>query len=505
MRLTRRRKAEDVLRQALEVVALFFMGAPVAAQPELLDLGPVPGANPFSVSVSGLSGDGSTVCGFAALDNEYRAFRWQAASGYVFLPVLGPNQSSESWSYAFDVSATGAVAVGASSSLDGSRAVSWGPAGMTNLGASTAQAVNATGSVIVGVSGNMAVRWAGSMQSLGFLPDTNVSIAADVSANGIVVVGHCLTNSSLSERAFRWTPSGGMLDLGQLPGWTNARATAVSGNGAVVFGNSGSRVFRWTQAQGMQDIAPGDTVYAANGDGSVAIYQSVFGPMIWRSGVNSVRSFAFSHGLDLTGWSINTAEGLNNEGSAVAGVAIHDGQWRAFLLRGLCTQSPSILGAPQIITRCVPATVILEASATGVALTYRWQVESPLGSGIWANLVDGPWAGGLLIGTTLPTLQLTATAPIATTNFRCSVSNPCGNATTNLIRLTVVALAGDFNLDGIVAMADLELIAPCFGGPGAANSGCTATQFGAADFDDDSDLDMADIAQLQRVVGTICD
>jgi probable HAF family extracellular repeat protein len=67
-----------------------------------------------------------------------------------------------------------------------------------------------------------------------------------------------------SERAFRWTASGGMQDLGHLGGGYS-EAYGVSADGSVVVGWSyiaagGHRAFRWTASGGMEDL---NTTYAS--------------------------------------------------------------------------------------------------------------------------------------------------------------------------------------------------------------------------------------------------
>jgi probable HAF family extracellular repeat protein len=82
-------------------------------------------------------------------------------------------------------------------------------------------------------------------------------MCSDVSANGSAVVGWTtLFGGGL--RAFRWTPTGGIVNLGTLGG-NFSEAVGVSADGSIVVGwakdSSGKfRAFRWTQQDGMRSL-----------------------------------------------------------------------------------------------------------------------------------------------------------------------------------------------------------------------------------------------------------
>ena len=179
-------------------------------------------------------------------------------------------------SYAYDVSADGAVVVGGAENAAGQwRAFRWTAlGGMQDLGTlgccdSRANGVSADGAVVVGGAENAAwqrraFRWtaSGGMQDLGTLGGL-ASWAYSVSADGSVVVGWAL-NAAGQERAFRWTELGGMQDLGTLGGLASW-AYSVSADGAVVVGSAQNaaghwHAFRWTASGGMEDL---NTTYAS--------------------------------------------------------------------------------------------------------------------------------------------------------------------------------------------------------------------------------------------------
>jgi probable HAF family extracellular repeat protein len=109
---------------------------------------------------------------------------------------------------------------------------------------STAWAVNADGSVIVGVGMNStfqieAFRWeAGAMTGLGINLGFLSSHALGVSADGAVIVGYQETASG-TQHAFRWTQATGWAGLGGLTSpSSDSVARGVSADGAVIIGDA---------------------------------------------------------------------------------------------------------------------------------------------------------------------------------------------------------------------------------------------------------------------------
>jgi len=163
--------------------------------------------------------------------------------------------------------------------------------GGNSPGHGAAADVSADGKVIVGESSSGSVyseafRWTAEfgMEGLGDLPGGDFSsTATGVSANGTVIVG--VGHSELGSEAFRWMADTGMIGLGDLPGgFFGSGATAVSSNGNVIVGAGDSELsggsieaFRWTEALGMQplgDLAGGSfesAAFGVNSDGSVVL------------------------------------------------------------------------------------------------------------------------------------------------------------------------------------------------------------------------------------------
>ncbi|MCA2665657.1 MAG: hypothetical protein IM486_14370 [Microcystis sp. M114S2] len=92
----------------------------------------------------------------------------------------------------------------------------------------------------VSVSGDEAFRWTQTtgIVGLGDLPGGIFnSSATAVSANGSIVVGRGGVISVNNSEAFRWTQATGMVGLGDLPGGSfNSIAWGVSADGSVVVG-----------------------------------------------------------------------------------------------------------------------------------------------------------------------------------------------------------------------------------------------------------------------------
>jgi probable HAF family extracellular repeat protein len=277
-------------------------------------------------------------------------------------------------SYAYDVSADGAVVVGHAYNVAGqTRAFRWtASGGMQNLGTlpggnwSWADGVSADGAVVVGWAHNAAgqpraFRWtaSGGMQNLGTLPGGNWSWAYGVSADGTVVVGEA-RNAEWQWRAFRWTASGGMQDLGTLGGyWSGARG--VSADGAVVVGwaeNAGRliRAFRWTASGGMQDLGtlPGGNwseAYGVSADGAVVVGVATNAAGDYRAfrwtasggmqdlGTLPSRSWSWAHGVSadgsvVVGWAETTAGELAFRWTASGGMEDLNTTYASLLTNG---------------------------------------------------------------------------------------------------------------------------------------------------------------------------
>lgn len=334
-----------------------FFGAllNISAGTSFTGLGDLPGSS-FHSSAADVSGDGSVVVGFSYSLNGQEAFRWTSGNGMV---GLGDFPAGSFISRAEATSADGSTIVGDGSSSNGSEAFTWTTGGgMGNLGSlpggfySFAHGVSSNGSAVVGYgnssSGTEAFRWTvgSGMVGLGdFVGGNFDSLAEAVSDDGSVVVGYGSTADGWE--AFRWTFSGGMVGLGTLPGGTFSRAWGVSSDGSVVVGHgnssNGLEAFFWNQSNGMQGL--GDLVGGSfwsvaedvSSDGSVIVGYSYSDSgkeaFVWdeSNGMRSLKSVLEGSGVDVTGWTLSTAEGISDDGSVIVGSGTNpDGNPEAF-------------------------------------------------------------------------------------------------------------------------------------------------------------------------------
>lgn len=255
----------------------------------------VPGISNSASSARGVSDNGSRVVGSSFWQGNHRAFVWiEGATGGVAgneqmyelsgLPG-GYNRSS-----AQDISGDGRYAVGWS---DGAGSVEiatrWNLDPLETGGTATAENLGA----LTGMIGN--------------------SWASATSADGSVVVGWS-TDVDGRFRAFRWMEGGTngvasnvqMMDLGSLGGQYSS-AESVSRDGRWVVGISSDEddldlAFRWSESTGMESVAD----------------------WLGRQGVST------------TGYRLEQALGISDDGTVVVGQMSNDqGDWFGYLARGL--------------------------------------------------------------------------------------------------------------------------------------------------------------------------
>lgn len=299
------------------------------APPKFRGLGDLTGGD-FSSRASDTSFDGSVVTGWShsASGEPWEAFRWTANTGMV---PLGDLPGGSYASTASGISADGHVIVGSSHSAAGEpwEAYRWTQnSGLIGLGDLTAGpfysagvATSADGAVVVGCASSDAqcgdaYRWT---QDTGMV-DLGFQTAADVSADGAVVVGQ--TSSDI----VRWALDSGIEVLG--PGYSQA----VSADGEFVVGKSGDEAFIWSRdrsflALGDLPGGPVDSVardVSADGSVIVGVGASALGDeaFIWTAagGMHNLKAVLANHlGLGVDGWTLTEAVAISGDGQTIVG------------------------------------------------------------------------------------------------------------------------------------------------------------------------------------------
>ena len=382
-------------------------GAAAAHAQTIHEVPPIPGGG--LTRVYAVNANGTAAAGFSedASSND-RAIRWTLSGGTQNMGLL-PGGVFNSYAQAIDSTGTILAGYGDSGST---RAFRWTTTGGYQLlpivtgFASFNQAYGMTpsGVIVVGGSGipsERAFLWnstsPGSSLNLSVLAGQTSSSARAVSADGSIVVGFSGT------RAFSWASLGGMQDLGSLPGMVWARAEAISANststnfgGTVIVGryNTGGGTelgFRRTVASGMVALpllSVNTTALrprAVNGDGTVIIGQAVdpavggFGSFVWTPALASkpLAAHLTSRGVNLAGWQLTDATGVSADGTAMCGLGLFNSTPRGWVVRNLpCPSFNSPIGAIGD-NGCVGGGVVMgvnwsiQVGATG-SVTFRW-------------------------------------------------------------------------------------------------------------------------------------
>lgn len=257
---------------------------------------------------AGLSYDGGTVVGWA--DDESKT-EWTPAFQRIGSPVVSLREfmrpDTEDSVAATDVTADGQTILGwGYSTTRQSESFFYddvhGLRYISDLTGDTrpmlAQAISADGSVVTGYIVTELASWPYEIVEA-FLYDAEHGIrglggldgmpagswAKDISADGSTVVGWA--ESASGQQAFLYQDDIGMKALGMLPSrWpTTSEATAVSGDGSIVVGRSETQAF---------------------------IYDAV-------NGMRPLRDYLMDLGLDLSGWWLDSATAISDDGLTIVG------------------------------------------------------------------------------------------------------------------------------------------------------------------------------------------
>ncbi len=282
-------------------------------------------------SATDISGDGRVVVGNAGGG----IFRWTASGGTQLFDFVYPTSPHTNYDGSSVVGAnrrwTPATGV---QQIPNLQYIDWG---------SNANAVSDNGSIIVGSVDLDGFRWDGPS---GPPKSTGGAVPTDISGDGKVIVAY-LNNAQMWRQETGWVP------LGQLPNESFGLATAVADRANVVVGVSYggtttvARAWRWTPTSGMVDLigfggSPRQSeAWDVSADGAIVVGNS--GQLnqtqasIWAQhlGMLPLQEWLIAnHVTGLTGWQLTTATGVSADGRSIVGQGTNpNGQAEAWLVR----------------------------------------------------------------------------------------------------------------------------------------------------------------------------
>lgn len=338
---------------ALAALAMGLAVAPSAAQPE-----------PSFRSMGFLGSSGVTAANAVSRDGLWavgqstgsRGFLWSDTTGMVQLGA-GPNNSNPVSSLPFGVADGGGVVVGSRQVGAGNPfPIRWThEGGMENLGFlpggtnfGRATAVSGDGEIVVGFSnlpaGPEAFRWTREtgIKGLGHLPGHNYSLATAISGDGRRIAGFSAATSmsDTDSTPCAWDDLGVLHPLAEpgAPGEFDTIATAISSSGLFIaghtrprFGGTPQTALRWsadgsfTSLGALSSIGFGSNAAGVSDQGWVvgaASTPEFMEAFLWtpERGMRPLASILVDElGLDLTGWTLTSANSISADGLTIVG------------------------------------------------------------------------------------------------------------------------------------------------------------------------------------------
>lgn len=365
-----------------------------------------------------------------------------------------------------------------------------------------------------GLAANGVARWNGSSWSPFGTGVGGIVYSLTVLTNGDLIAGgsFLMAGTTTVRYIARWTGSAWQ----GIGGGMNAAVLAVTGmpNGDLIAsGIFSQRIGRFDgtawqtlgtglNAQALVLLPIGDTEFIAGGHFSSAGGLSANKIARW----DGSSWHALGTGLDQ--YVIALAAMPTGELAVGGGFTAAGGIPSPYLALWAIPGAPVVTQQPQSLATCPLGNATFSVTATGDSpLTWKWQAE--LDPGVWTDLTDGDLVHNAIVlatvsGATLDTIQFTSLGHFNEDRnllgLRCTVINACGDATTNVVNLTVAATClGDLTCDGIVDLTDLALLLSNYG-----RDPIPPVQGSGGDIDGDGDVDLSDLATLLSAYGTIC-
>lgn len=255
-----------------------------------------------SISIGGISADGSTIVGIAVTPalNSDRGAVWSASAGWATTGKLAGDAFSE----AYDCTADGSAVFGISCGPSFNRAFKWtrqgGIKALFGGEPSSLTAVSASGAAIVArtQSRGLGVYWDDRrVEPITLQSGQTWAHGYDISADGLTVAG--VVQRGRDYFAMRWTASTGIVELPALTAAGGGAALGVSADGSIIVG---------VAPNGQFDEA---VLWTANGE--IRSIKDLLGPTL------------------PTGWTLRVAEAVSADGLTITGFGHHDGQLEGFV------------------------------------------------------------------------------------------------------------------------------------------------------------------------------
>jgi CSLREA domain-containing protein len=247
---------------------------------------------------------------------------------------------------------------------------------------------------------------------------------------------------------------------------TLATGTTICNQGVVVF-DSNAAINTPTWCNGIDKTTPVSAVAALAGTQTATTFAVSWTGVDADSGIGAFNIYVSENGGPFTAWLKGTtattgsftgqvghsygfvSQAVDNVGNVEATRSIADATTSVIN----AATAPTITANPVNASANAGASVSFTAAATGSpAPTVQWQVST-----------DGAVTFSDVTGGTASTLTFTTAIGDNGKFYRAVFTNTASSATSSAAKLTVTALVGDVNVDGVVNCVDIAIVKASFG------------------------------------------